>query len=94
MINAVLLFSNTTSSALLVLQSEKSILEAKAMYHNTPYDKSLSASLNVDGRKQFDTAMSLKRHDIRYGYVWVPLVDWVVDNETVVALWGEISSVC
>ncbi|CAB3225976.1 unnamed protein product [Arctia plantaginis] len=90
MINAVLLFSNTTSSALLVLQSEKSILEAKAMYHNTPYDKSLSASLNVDGRRQFDTVMSLVRHDIKYGYVWVPLVDWVVDNETVVALWGTI----
>lgn len=90
MINAVLAISNTTSSASLALQSEKSTLIAKAMYRNMPYDKSLSASLDVDGRKQFDTVMSLKRHDIKYGYVWIPHAYWVVDNERVAELSGVI----
>ncbi|KAJ8708368.1 hypothetical protein PYW07_010498 [Mythimna separata] len=51
-----------------------------------PYDKSLSASLDVDGRKQFDTVMSVKRHDIKYGFVWIPHAYWVVDNERVAEL--------
>ncbi|XP_075986269.1 apolipoprotein lipid transfer particle [Anticarsia gemmatalis] len=90
MINAVIALSNTTSSASLVLQSEKSTLIAKAMYRNMPYDKSLSASLDVDGRKQFDTVMSIKRHDIKYGFVWIPHAYWVVDNERVAELSGVI----
>ncbi|KAJ8708367.1 hypothetical protein PYW07_010492 [Mythimna separata] len=89
MINAVLSLSNTSSTALLTLQSEKSTLIAKAMYRNMPYDKSLSASLDVDGRKQFDTVMSVKRHDIKYGFVWIPHAYWVVDNERVAELSGE-----
>ncbi|KAH9643130.1 hypothetical protein HF086_010582 [Spodoptera exigua] len=90
MINAVLSISNTSSTALLTLQSEKSTLKAKAMYKNKPYDKSLSASLDVDGRKQFDTVMSVKRHDIKYGFVWIPHAYWVVDNERVAELSGVI----
>ncbi|KAJ8708722.1 hypothetical protein PYW08_010104 [Mythimna loreyi] len=90
MINAVLSLSNTSSTALLTLQSEKSTLIAKAMYRNMPYDKSLSASLDVDGRKQFDTVMSVKRHDIKYGFVWIPHAYWVVDNERVAELSGVI----
>ncbi|CAH1641791.1 unnamed protein product [Spodoptera littoralis] len=90
MINAVLSISNTSSTALLTLQSEKSTLKAKAMYRNKPYDKSLSASLDVDGRKQFDTVMSVKRHDIKYGFVWIPHAYWVVDNERVAELSGVI----
>ncbi|CAH0598289.1 unnamed protein product [Chrysodeixis includens] len=90
MINALLSLSNTSSSALLTLQSEKSTLKAKAMYRNMPYDKSLSASLDVDGRKQFDTVMSLKRHDIKYGYVWIPHAYWVVDNERIAEMSGVI----
>ena len=89
MINAVLSISNTSSTALLTLQSEKSTLKAKAQYRNMPYDKSLAASLDVDGRKQFDTVMSVKRHDIKYGYVWIPHAYWVVDNERVAELSGE-----
>nr|XP_049706191.1 uncharacterized protein LOC110382727 isoform X1 [Helicoverpa armigera]XP_049706192.1 uncharacterized protein LOC110382727 isoform X2 [Helicoverpa armigera]XP_049706193.1 uncharacterized protein LOC110382727 isoform X3 [Helicoverpa armigera]XP_049706194.1 uncharacterized protein LOC110382727 isoform X4 [Helicoverpa armigera]XP_049706195.1 uncharacterized protein LOC110382727 isoform X5 [Helicoverpa armigera] len=90
MINAVLSISNTSSTALLTLQSEKSTLIAKAMYRNLPLDKSLSASLDVDGRKQFDTVMSIKRHDIKYGFVWIPHAYWVVDNERVAELSGVI----
>lgn len=89
MINAVLSISNTSSTAVLSLQSAKSTLKAKALYRNQENDKSLEASLDVDGRKQFDTVMSIKRYDIKYGYVWTPSAYWVVDNNTVAALSGE-----
>ncbi|XP_049881187.1 uncharacterized protein LOC126377497 [Pectinophora gossypiella] len=88
MFNALLSASNTTTSAVLTFQSNASTMKAKALYRNLPYDKSLEASLDVDGRKQFDTSMSVKRHDIKYGYVWVPHAYWVVNDERVAELSG------
>lgn len=90
MFNAILSLSNTSSTAALTLQSEKSTIKAKAMYKNLQYDKSLEASLDVDGRKQFDTVMSIQRHDIKHGVVWIPHAYWVVDNDRVAELSGEI----
>lgn len=89
MFNAKLSLSNTSSTAVLTFQSAKSTLKAKAQYKNLPDDKSLEASLDVDGRKQFDTLMSLRRHYIKFGYVWVPHAYWVVDNDRVAELSGE-----
>ncbi|XP_053620364.1 uncharacterized protein Apoltp [Plodia interpunctella] len=88
MFNAALTLSNTTSTALLSMQSAKSTLKAKALYRNLPHDKSVEASLDVDGRKQFDTVMSLKRQEISHGFVWLPHAYWVVDNERVAELSG------
>ncbi|KAG6459272.1 hypothetical protein O3G_MSEX011302, partial [Manduca sexta] len=88
MFNAILSLSNTSSTAVVSFQSAKSTLKAKAMYKNQPNDKSLEASLDVDGRKQFDTVMALKRYDIKYGYVWSPHAYWVVDNDRVAELSG------
>ncbi|XP_060807756.1 uncharacterized protein LOC106135284 [Amyelois transitella] len=88
MFNAMLTLSNTTSTALLSMQSAKSTLKAKALYRNLAHDKSIEASLDVDGRKQFDTVMSLKRQEISHGFVWLPHAYWVVDNERVAELSG------
>lgn len=88
MFNAILSISNTSSTAGLSFQSSKSIMKAKALYRNLAYDKSIEASLDVDGRKQFDTVMSLKRHDIKYGFVWIPHAYWVVNNERIAELSG------
>ncbi|XP_028030625.1 uncharacterized protein LOC114243361 [Bombyx mandarina] len=88
MINAALSLSNTSSTAVLSFQSAKSTLKAQALYRNQQYDKSLEASLDVDGRKQFDTKMSVKRYNIKNGYVWIPNAYWVVDNDRVAELSG------
>ncbi|XP_041972420.1 uncharacterized protein LOC121728328 [Aricia agestis] len=90
MFNAHLIFSNTSSLAELTVQSSESTIKAKGQYRNQPYDKSLEAVLNIDGRKQFDTVMSFKRHDIKYGYVWVPHAYWVVNDEKI----AELSGTC
>nr|XP_034825791.1 apolipophorins [Maniola hyperantus] len=90
MFNARLLLSNTTSTASLTLQSSESIIKANALYRNIPYDKCLSASLDVDGKKQFDTVMSLKRHDVKYGHVWLPHAYWVVNDEKIAELSGSL----
>ncbi|XP_068624199.1 uncharacterized protein Apoltp [Battus philenor] len=90
MIDASMIMSATSSSAALTLQSAQSTIKAKAMYQNKQYDKSLEASLDVDGRKQFDTLMALKRHDIKYGYVWLPHAYWVVNNQTIAQLSGSV----
>ncbi|XP_026316021.1 uncharacterized protein LOC113227343 [Hyposmocoma kahamanoa] len=90
MFNANIILSNTTSTAKVSFQSAESTMEAKALYRNQPYDKSLEASLDVNGRKQFDTLMSIKRHDIKYGYVWVPLAYWVVNDVKVAELSGTL----
>ncbi|XP_052751003.1 uncharacterized protein LOC113509342 [Galleria mellonella] len=88
MFDALLTLSNTTTSAVVTLQSAKSTLKAKALYRNLEQDKSFEASWDVDGRKQFDTVMSLKKQDINHGYVWLPRAYWVVDNERVAELTG------
>ncbi|XP_047539341.1 uncharacterized protein LOC125072709 [Vanessa atalanta] len=90
MFNAALSLSNTSSTAALTLQSSESTIKAKALYRNLPYDKSLEASLDVDGKKQFDTVMSLKRHDIKYGFVWLPHAFWVVNDEKIAELSGSL----
>ncbi|XP_013168741.1 PREDICTED: uncharacterized protein LOC106118616 [Papilio xuthus] len=90
MIDASMIISNTSTSASLSLQSARSTLRARALYRNLPHDKSLQASLDVDGRKQFDTTMSIKRHDIKYGYVWIPHAYWVINNETIAELSGTV----
>ncbi|KPJ14886.1 Apolipophorin, partial [Papilio machaon] len=90
MIDASMIISNTSTSASLSLQSARSTLRARALYRNLPHDKSLQASLDVDGRKQFDTTMSITRHDIKYGYVWIPHAYWVVNNETIAELSGTV----
>lgn len=91
MFNANMILSNTTSTAKVSFQSAESTMEAKALYRNQPYDKSLEASLDVNGRKQFETRMSIKRHDIKYGYVWVPLAYWVVNDVRVAELSGKLT---
>ncbi|XP_028158784.1 uncharacterized protein LOC114351683 isoform X6 [Ostrinia furnacalis] len=88
MFNAILSVSNTSSTAAINMQSAKSTIKAKASYSNLADDKTVAATLDVDGRKQFDTLMSLKRHDIKYGYVWVPRAYWVVDDEKIAELSG------
>ncbi|CAH2058175.1 unnamed protein product, partial [Iphiclides podalirius] len=90
MIDASLVTSNTSTSASLTLQSARSTLRARALYRNQPHDKSLEAALDVDGRKQFDTVMSLKRHEIKHGHVWLPHAYWVVNNETIAELSGSV----
>ncbi|KAI5644619.1 lipoprotein amino terminal region domain-containing protein [Phthorimaea operculella] len=80
--------SNTSSTAVVSMHCKDSIMTAKALYRNLPYDKSLEASLDVNGKKQFDTEMSLKRHDIKYGYVWLSTAFWVINNERVAELSG------
>lgn len=89
MFDALLSVSNTSSSATLTMQSSESTIKAKALYRNLPYDKSVEASLDVDGKKEFDTVMSLKRHDIKYGYVWLPHAYWVVNDEKIAELSGK-----
>ncbi|KAM3962221.1 LOW QUALITY PROTEIN: apolipoprotein lipid transfer particle [Aphomia sociella] len=88
MFDAKLILSNTSSSAVVTLQSAKSTLKAKALYRNLEQDKSFEASLDVDDRKQFDTVMSLKKQIINHGYVWLPRAYWVVDNERIAELTG------
>ncbi|CAG9568621.1 unnamed protein product [Danaus chrysippus] len=88
--NAVLLLSNTSSVAEVTLLSSESTIKAKALYRNMPYDKSLEASLDVDGRKQFDSVMALQRHDIKHGYVWLPHAYWVVNDQKIAELSGSI----
>ncbi|XP_072946200.1 uncharacterized protein Apoltp [Epargyreus clarus] len=90
MFDAAVSISNTSSTAAITFQSAQSTLKAKAMYRNMKYDKTLKASLDVDGKKQFDTLMSLKRHDIKYGYVWIPLAYWVVNDQKVAELSGTL----
>ncbi|XP_022117827.2 uncharacterized protein LOC110995124 [Pieris rapae] len=90
MFNAILSISNTTSTAGVTFQSSESIMKAKALYRNLVHDKSIEASLDVDGRKQFDTVMSLKRHDIKYGFVWIPHAYWVVNDERIAELSGTL----
>ncbi|CAK1547731.1 unnamed protein product [Leptosia nina] len=90
MFNAILSISNTSSTAAVTFQSSESIMKAKALYRNQPYDKSVEASLDVDGRKQFDTVMSVKRHDIKYGFVWIPHAYWVVNDQRVAELSGTL----
>ncbi|XP_045507000.1 apolipophorins [Colias croceus] len=90
MFNAILSISNTSSTAALTFQSSESTIKAKALYRNQPYDKSVEASLDVDGRKQFDTVMSIKRHDIKYGYVWIPHAYWVVNDQRIAELSGTL----
>lgn len=90
MFNANLVYSNTTSTAKVAFQSAESTMEAKALYRNQPYDKSLEASLDVNGRKQFETLMSVKRHNINYGYVWVPHAYWVINEVRVAELSGKL----
>lgn len=87
--NAVLLLSNTSSIAEVTLLSSESTIKAKALYRNMPYDKSLEASLDVDGRKQFDSVMALQRHDIKHGYVWLPHAYWVVNDQKIAELSGK-----
>ncbi|CAH0714994.1 unnamed protein product, partial [Brenthis ino] len=90
MLNAALTISNASSTASLTLQSSESTIKAKALYRNYPYDKSLEASLDVDGKKQFDTVMSIKRHDIKYGFVWLPHAYWVVNDDKIAELSGSV----
>ncbi|VVC87834.1 unnamed protein product [Leptidea sinapis] len=90
MFNALLTMSNTSSTAAVTFQSSESTIKANALYRNQPYDKSVAASLDVDGRKQFDTVMSFKRHDIKYGYVWLPHAYWVLNDERIAELSGSI----
>ncbi|XP_045454917.1 apolipophorins [Melitaea cinxia] len=90
MFDAFLSVSNTSSTATLTMQSSQSTIKAKALYRNLPYDKSIEASLDVDGKKEFDTVMSLKRHDIKYGYVWLPHAYWVVNDEKIAELSGSL----
>ncbi|XP_013138334.1 PREDICTED: uncharacterized protein LOC106103192 [Papilio polytes] len=90
MIDASMVISNTSTSASLSLQSARSTLAAHALCRNLPHDKSLQARLDVDGRKQFDTTMSVTRHDIKHGHVWIPHAYWVVNNETIAELSGTV----
>lgn len=93
MVNAIVSISNTSSTAGVTFQSSESIMKAKALYRNLVHDKSIEASLDVDGRKQFDTVMSSKRHDIKYGFVWIPHAYWVVNNERVAELSGNFFNI-
>ncbi|KAL4716783.1 hypothetical protein ACJJTC_001939 [Scirpophaga incertulas] len=86
--NAQLSLTNTSSTAQLILHSAKSTIKAKALYRNLQDDKTIEATLDVDGHKQFDTLMSLTRHDIKHGYVWVPRAYWVVDDDKIAELSG------
>ncbi|RVE52154.1 hypothetical protein evm_003227, partial [Chilo suppressalis] len=88
MFNALLTLSNTSSTASLTVHSAKSTIKARALYRNLQDDKTIEATLDVDGRKQFDTLMSLTRHDIKHGYVWVPRAYWVVDDDKIAELSG------
>ncbi|CAH2241543.1 jg25523 [Pararge aegeria aegeria] len=90
MFNARLLLSNSSSTASLTLHTSESVIKANALYRNIPYDKCISASLDVDGKKQFDTVMSLKRHDVKYGFVWLPHAYWVVNDEKIAELSGSL----
>jgi hypothetical protein len=89
MINADLSLTNTSCTAALNLHSVNSTIKAKASYRNLQDDKTVEATLDVNGHKQFDTLMSLKRHDIKHGYVWVPTAHWIVDNATIAELTGK-----
>lgn len=73
----------------MTFQSAKNTLKAKAMYKNLEYDKCVEASLDIDGRKQFDTVMAVKRHDIKFGYVWVPRAYWIVNEQKIAELSGK-----
>ncbi|KAL4716758.1 hypothetical protein ACJJTC_001914, partial [Scirpophaga incertulas] len=88
--NAQLSLTNTSSTAQLILHSAKSTIKAKALYRNLQDDKTIEATLDVDGHKQFDTLMSLTRHDIKHGYVWVPRAYWVVDDDKIAELSGGV----
>ena len=90
MLNALLTISNASSTASLTLQSSESTIKAKALYKNYPYDKSVEASLDVDGNKQFDTVMAIKRHDIKYGFVWLPHAYWVINDAKIAELSGML----
>ncbi|XP_063394239.1 uncharacterized protein LOC134679271 [Cydia fagiglandana] len=93
MIDAVLNLSNTETNtsytASLTFQSAKNTLKAKGAYLNTANVKSVEASLVIDGRKHFDTVMSLKKTDIMFGYVWLPKAYWVVNDEKIAELTGQ-----
>ncbi|KAI8423691.1 hypothetical protein MSG28_012726 [Choristoneura fumiferana] len=86
MFDAVLNLSNTSSTASLSFQSAENTLQAKGVIRNTEDDKSLEASLDIDGIKHFDTVMSLKKQDIKFGYVWLPHAYWVVNDERIAEL--------
>ncbi|XP_073960757.1 apolipophorins-like [Choristoneura fumiferana] len=88
MFDAVLNLSNTSSTASLSFQSAENTLQAKGVIRNTEDDKSLEASLDIDGIKHFDTVMSLKKQDIKFGYVWLPHAYWVVNDERIAELSG------
>lgn len=89
MFDAVLNLSNTSSTASLSFQSAENTLQAKGVIRNTEDDKSLEASLDIDGIKHFDTVMSLKKQDIKFGYVWLPHAYWVVNDERIAELSGK-----
>ncbi|KAG7296620.1 hypothetical protein JYU34_020436 [Plutella xylostella] len=88
--NALVSLSPNSSTAEMTFQSAKNTLKAKAMYKNLEYDKCVEASLDIDGRKQFDTVMAVKRHDIKFGYVWVPRAYWIVNEQKIAELSGTL----
>ncbi|GBP16854.1 Apolipophorins [Eumeta japonica] len=90
MFNTILSLSQNTSTALVLFQSDKKTLKAHGNYRNFPYDKSLEVSLDMDGQKHFDANVSLTRHDIKYGYVWIPQFILIVNDTKVAALSGVI----
>lgn len=88
MFNAQLQLSQNQSTALMSFQSAQSTLKAHGLYKNLDYDKSLEASLDIDGRKHFDTVISLIRHDVKMGFVWIPHAYLIVNDERIAELSG------
>lgn len=90
-LGANLTLDTESNNLTLLLQSTAGNILAKGRYKNTPEDKYLQITLDVNDKQHLDASCSLQQKEIRNGFTYYPKFYLGVNGERVAELQGEFS---
>ncbi|KAG5866821.1 hypothetical protein JTB14_009006, partial [Gonioctena quinquepunctata] len=90
LLSANLTIDKHTQNLTLLLQSSAGTVLARGTYKNTPDEKFIRVSLDINNKKHFDANASLRRHRIKNGFSYTPNVYLGVNGERVFEVSGEL----
>lgn len=78
-----------TRNLTVVIKTTAGTVVTRGNYKNTPDEKYMQLSVNINNFKHFDTSLSLSRKQIQHGFKYFPKFYLGVNNERVVEIQGK-----